>query len=157
MSLDVKLKILSALDHKKSFLLGLKSEMSTIFNSEAYGHSDGDLSKRVPLTISDEKHYYEYLKFISSEYPFLSIIGLRVITELKLKSFLSKKGIDFSEKDTLGPLIKKLPNGFPAGQAKSLCDFLKLENSASHGYVVELELASWALDAIPAFLKSIEL
>lgn len=81
-----------------------------MFKVKAYGYNEDDLKKRVPLRISDEAKYYKYLKTIAEEYPFLAIVGLRIITEIKLKDFFKNKKITFNDRDTLGVLINKLPN-----------------------------------------------
>jgi|SRR3972149_813495 len=116
---------------------------------EAYGYCIDDLKKRKLLKIPDEKKYIEHLKKIADKYPFLAIAGLRILTEIKLKSKT------FNDKDTLGVLINKLKTVVPDAQIKTLKDFKEFENSASHGYEISETTAKWALDAIPAFLRSI--
>jgi len=127
-----------------------------MFKVKAFGYNKDDLTKRVPLKISNEAKYYEFLKTIAEEYPFLTVVGLRIITEIKLKNFLQNQGIGFNDRDNLGDLINKLPNGIPDAQIKILRDFKELENIASHGYEISRETAKWAVDAIPAFLGSIK-
>lgn len=127
-----------------------------MFTVKAYGYNEDDLKKRVPLRISNEAKYYKYLKTIAEEYPFLTVAGVRIITEIKLKNFLQNQDITFNDKDTLGNLIDKLPNSIPAAQTKILRDFKELENIASHGYEISRETAKWAVDAIPAFLEYIK-
>lgn len=122
---------------------------------KGFGYTEDDLKRRNPLVIVDESHYYEHLRKMSDDYPFLSIMGLRLITEIKIKRILENKGIKYGERDTLGGLIKKLPVDFPNGQRKVLEDFCEFENSASHGYEIEKRIACWALEAIPDFLRKI--
>jgi hypothetical protein len=127
-----------------------------MFEVKAYGYNKDDLTKRVPLKIYNEEKYYEYLKIIAEEYPFLTVVGLRIITEIKLKDFLQNQGITFNDKDTLSVLVNKLPNSIPKAQIEILRDFAEFENIASHGYEIAKETGKWALGAIPAFLKGIK-
>ncbi len=123
---------------------------------EAYGYNKDDLAKRVPMKISDEAKYYECLKKLLKEYPFLTVMGLRIITEIKLKDFLLNQGIAFNDRDNLGDLINKIPNSILTAQKEILRDFKEFENIASHGYEISKEIAKWAIDAIPAFLEGIK-
>jgi len=127
-----------------------------MFKVKAFGYNKDDLTKRVPLKISNEAKYYEFLKTIAEEYPFLTVVGMRIITEIKLKDFLQNQGIGFNDRDNLGDLINKLPNSIPTAQIKILRDFKKFENIASHGYEISRETAKWAVDAILAFLEGIK-
>jgi len=126
-----------------------------MFKGEAYGYNKDDLTKRKPLKIASVEKYIDYLKTIANEYPFLAIVGLRILTEIKIKDFLRAKNIEYNEKDTLGVLIRRLSNSIPEAQMNTLLDFNEFQNIASHGYEISQETAIWALDAIPAFLKTI--
>lgn len=126
-----------------------------MFGVKAYGYNKDDLRKRIPLQIYDEARYLGYLKTTAEKYPFLAIMGLRILTEIKLKAFLTNQDVTISGKAMLGKLIVLLPNKVPKAQKKILEDFKEFENIASHGYEVEKETAKWALEAIPAFLESI--
>ncbi len=126
-----------------------------MFGIKAYGYNKDDLTKRIPLQISNEAKYLEHLKTTAEKYPFLAIMGLRILTEIKLKAFLTNQGVTVSDKAMLGNLIAQLPDQVPEAQKNILNDFKEFENIASHGYEVKKETAKWALEAIPAFLESI--
>ena len=126
-----------------------------MFKGEAYGYNKEDLTKRESLKIASIEKYINYLKTIAKEYPFLAIVGLRILTEIKIKDFLRGKDVEYNEQDTLCVLINRLSNSIPEAQMKTLRDFKEFENIASHGYEISQETAVWALDAIPAFLKTI--
>ena len=46
-----------------------------MLEGKAYGYNKDDLTKRLPLKISDEAKYYEYLEMIAEKYPFLTVAG----------------------------------------------------------------------------------
>ena len=126
-----------------------------MFGVKAYGYNKDDLTKRISLQISDEAKYIEYLKTTAEKYPFLAIMGLRILTEIKLKTFLTNQDVTISDKAMLGNLIALLPNKVTEAQKKTLRDFAEFKNIASHGYEISKETARRALEAIPTFLESI--
>src|SRR4030042_6754756 len=93
-----------------------------MFGVKAYGYNKDDLTKRIPLQISDKAKYIEYLKTTAEKYPFLAIMGLRILTEIKLKTFLTNQDVTISDKAMLGNLIALLPNKVTEAQKKTLRD-----------------------------------
>jgi hypothetical protein len=121
-----------------------------------YGYTVEDLKKRIPLEIADEEAYFSFLREVTEKYPFIAVMGLRVLMEMRLKDFLRRKDIKFRDKATVNELISKLPPSVPDAQKWHLGHFAEFENIGSHGYVIEKNTALWALEAIPAFLMTIK-
>ncbi|KJU85379.1 prophage protein [Candidatus Magnetobacterium bavaricum] len=56
------------------------------------GYNKEDLLEREPITL-DSDAYVEYLKSVAETYPFLAIMGLRVLTETTLKRVCEERKI----------------------------------------------------------------
>ncbi|MBF0556159.1 MAG: hypothetical protein HQK96_16675 [Nitrospirae bacterium] len=123
---------------------------------KAYGYCKEDLMEREPMEIEQEP-YLEYLKSIATVYPFLAIMGLRVLAEAVLRKTCEEKKVKLRDKPTLGLLVNELHAADKMGLSgwKDMQVFSEFLNVASHGYKISPDTAKWALEAIPALLKTL--
>ncbi|MBF0337137.1 MAG: hypothetical protein SFH39_15165 [Candidatus Magnetobacterium sp. LHC-1] len=122
------------------------------FKAYAYNMEYFEEMRKVPLKVNRD-NFFNFLDSIADKYPFMVIIGLRVLTEIAVKEILEQKGIPFAERDTLSVLIDKLCK--KEDVCKRLKDFSKFENIAAHGYEIPVDIAKWALDVIPYTLNEL--
>ncbi|KJU86023.1 hypothetical protein MBAV_001791 [Candidatus Magnetobacterium bavaricum] len=122
------------------------------------GYNKEDLLEREPITL-DSDAYVEYLKSVAETYPFLAIMGLRVLTETTLKRVCEERKIRFVDTSSLSELINGLAQSRVYEMEPTwvaLQDFRQFLNIASHGYKISPDIAQWALEAIPAILNEIK-
>ncbi|WP_040335214.1 hypothetical protein [Candidatus Magnetobacterium casense] len=120
------------------------------------GYREEDLVVREPLELNEEA-YLDYLKSVVDVYPFLAITGLRVLTESMLRRICEEKQVALRDKPTLGTYVNALHKAdqMKLSDWKDMLVFSEFENIASHGYKISPETAQWALEAIPAMLKTL--
>ncbi|MBF0556646.1 MAG: DUF4145 domain-containing protein [Nitrospirae bacterium] len=151
MSEDLEMKVVDVVKEDRLDIQKPKDKV------EMYVYNPAGLIKKIPLTIPNEDDYINYLKSIAGVYPFLAIVGLRILTEKLMKDLLIKHMKEYSEDDMLYQLIEKLFNNnvISENQKFDLHNFRKFENNASHGYFIQPDFAIWALDAIPFILRQL--
>ncbi|MBF0591719.1 MAG: hypothetical protein HQL02_06490 [Nitrospirae bacterium] len=130
-----------------------------MFVLKGYGYSPEHFKqmREVPLQLNKDE-FIVFLNSIADKYPFMVVIGLRVLTEKTVKEILAQKKIDFNEKTySLSGLMSKLCNKkvISEGMCDSLKDLLELENRAVHGCEISVDIARWALNTIPDTLNDL--
>ncbi|MBF0345699.1 MAG: hypothetical protein HQL06_15905 [Nitrospirae bacterium] len=127
---------------------------------KAYGYCEEQLMERKPLELTDKEAYLDYLKSIAERYPFLAVMGLRVLSEITIREMLrqSKRAKFHNDRCSFNDLILELQSirSLHTSQIEGLRIYRQFENMASHGNEVSVETAQWALEAIPAILNEIK-
>ncbi|MBF0538164.1 MAG: hypothetical protein HQL03_07925 [Nitrospirae bacterium] len=137
----------------------IKGDMPKLEATRIYGYSPYDIEqmREVPLTLNRDD-FIVFLNSIADKYPFMVIMGLRVLKEITVKEILKQEGIPYNEKkDTLSPLLIKLRDKkvISEGMYNSLNGLVKLENTAAHGYEISVDWARLALNTIPDNLNDL--